>query len=268
MYSFSTISLTWLSFLTVVTQGAQAQPADQWLNYPTAGIPRTSDGKPDLSAPAPRKPDGKPDLSGIWLLDADAKYLNDISTYFKPGGLPIRPWAEAVTKDRMTGAHASEFPAARCLPQGIPILDGSPAVGYPLKIIQEPNLMVFLYEAMSQFRQIFLDGRALPKDPNPTWLGYSVGAWERNALVIESTGFNGESWLDLAGHPTTDALRVTERFQRPDFGHLNLQLTIDDSKAYREPWTVTLPMHFAADSDLLEYVCSENEKDRKHLNGK
>jgi hypothetical protein len=240
----------------------------QWLNYPTPDIPRTPDGKPNLFAAVPRTPDDKPDLSGIWRLEKDPfKYLRNIAADFKPGESFMQPWAAALTKERMSGIHASEDPAAHCLPPGIPILDNSSAAGYPLKIVQGPKLVMVLYEALSQFRQIFLDGRPLPTDPNPTWLGYSVGRWERDVLVVDTTGFNGKTWLDLVGHPSTEALHVTERLRRLDFGHLNLQLTIDDPKAYTKLWTVTLTMQLAADTDLLEYVC-ENEKDLKHLVGK
>jgi hypothetical protein len=243
---------------------ATAPAAAQWLNVPTKGIPRTKNGSPDFSAPAPRKPDGKPDLSGIWKGDAEnAKYLHDVAADFKPGEFPFQRWAEALTKDRTTNAHASEFPPARCLPVGIPIEDTQPIV--PRKIIQEPDLVVILNE-IGSFRQIFLDGRALPKDPNPTWLGYSVGRWDGDALVVDTTGFNGKAWLDDSkGHPSTDALHITERFRRRDFGHLDLQLTIDDPKAYTEPWTMNLKMQLLADTELLEYVCNENEKDLKHI---
>src|SRR5262249_12337763 len=150
----------------------------QWVNVSAKGIPRTKDGNPDLSAPAPRKPDGKPDISGIWRADKNsAKYISDLAADFEPGELPIQPWAEALSKERTAGAHASEFPAAHCLPPGVPLLDAGSAL-YPLKIVQEPDLVVILYEAMSQFRQIHLDGRTLPEDPTPTWLGYSIGRWE------------------------------------------------------------------------------------------
>jgi hypothetical protein len=255
---------------TLFVLSLMSMPAGaQWLNYPTPDIPRTPDGTPNLLAPVPRTSDGRPDLSGIWQLDKNPfKYLSNITADFKPGESPAQPWAEALTKERMAGAQASESPAARCLPPGIPILDSSSAAGYPLKIIQGPKLMIVLYEAMSQFRQIFLDGRPLPKDPNPSWLGYSVGKWERDVLVIDTAGFNGKTWLDLAGHPSTDALRLTERFQRRDFGHLELRLTIDDPKGYTKPWTVTQTMQLAADTELLEYVCNENEKDLQHLVGK
>ena len=238
----------------------------QWLNVPTKGIPRTKDGKPDLAAPAPRRADGKPNLAGVWQLDADNfKYVNDLAADFKPGAFPIQAWAEALVKQRTAEAQAKDSPPAHCLPQGVPLLDASSAL-YPLKIVQEPRLVVILYEAFSQFRQIFLDGRTVQKEPNPTWLGYSVGRWDGDELVVDTIGFNGKSWLDaVAGHPSTDALRVTERFRRRNFGHLDLQLTIDDPKAYTKPWTVTETMHLAPDTELLEFVCNENEKDLKHL---
>jgi hypothetical protein len=164
------------SLLTATLIVASVPLAAQWLNVPTKGIPRTKDGKPDLTAPPPRKPDGKRDLSGIWHGDRqNSKYGSGLglATDFKPGEFPIQPWAEALTKERMTGAHASEYPGAHCLPSGIPIIEPQP--GFPLKIIQEPDLVVILYEVYGVFRQIFLDGRTLPKEPNPTWLGYSVG---------------------------------------------------------------------------------------------
>ena len=257
------------SLLTAILAIATMPAGAQWLNVPTKGIPRTKDGKPDLSVATPRKPDGKPDLSGIWHGDSqNNKYGSGsgLATDFKPGEFPIQPWAEALTKERMTGAHASEYPGANCLPSGIPILEPQPS--YPLKIIQEPDLVVILYEVYGVFRQIFLDGRTLPKDPNPTWMGYSVGRWDGDTLLVETAGFNGRTWLDLAGHPSTDALHITERFRRRDFGHLDIQLTIDDPKAYTHPWMVTFLMQFLADTELLEYVCNENEKDRKHLPAK
>jgi hypothetical protein len=233
----------------------------QWLKVPSQATPRTKDGKPNLAAPAPRKPDGKPDLSGIWGTESP-KYLADIAADFKPGELPIQPWAQALTNERKTGVHASEESNANCQPQGVPRINATPN---PFKIIQDPDLVVILYEAFGQFRQIFIDGRELPKDPNPTWLGYSVGKWEGDTLVVRSTGFNGKTWLDQMGHPTTDALQVTERFRRRDFGHLDIEATIDDPKAYTKPWTVTEPMALLPDTELLEFVCNENEKDLRHL---
>jgi hypothetical protein len=247
--------------LTVATLPALAQ----WLNYPTSGIPRLPDGKPNLSAPAPRKPDGKPDLSGIWMAESqNRKYSLNLASDFNPEQVPIQPWAQALTRERMAGAHERERPGTNCLPMGIPVLDLTGVGGVPLKIIQEPELVVILYEA-GRFRQIFLDGRSLPKDPNPTWLGYSAGRWDDDTLVVDTAGFNGKTWLDGVGHPATDAQHITERFRRRDFGHLDLQLTIDDPKAYTAPWTVKLPWQLFPDTDLLEHVCNENEKDLKHM---
>lgn len=171
----------------------------------------------------------------------------------------------------MTGDHESERPTANCLPYSIPIADGNGGFGgngYVLKIIQETDLVVILHEFLGIFRQIFLDGRTLPKDPNPTWMGYSVGHWDQDTLVVDTTSFNGKAWLDGDGHPTTEALRVTERFRRRDFGHLEIQLTIDDPKAYTKPWMVTVKRQLLADTDVVEDVCNENEKDLKHLVGK
>jgi hypothetical protein len=238
--------------------------AAQWLNVRAKGIPRTEDGKPDLSAPAPRKPDGKPDLSGIWMADrSSAKYLGDLSADFKPGEFPIQPWAEALSKERMAEGHAS--PGTHCLPIGIPSFNVISGI-YPLKIVQESDLVIILYEPFSIFRQIHLDGRTLPKDPNPTWMGYSVGRWEGEVLVVDSAGFNGKIWLDqVAGHPSTEALHLTERFRRRDFGHLELTLTIDDPKAYTKPWTVTVKMQISPDTELMEGICNENEKDLPHM---
>jgi hypothetical protein len=253
------------SLVAAIMTIAAAPAAAQWLNVPTKGNPRTKDGKPDLAAPAPQNPEGKPDLSGIWQADPqNRKYLANIAADFRPGEFPIQPWAEALSKERMTGSHASERPDANCIPAGVP----QSYIFAPFKIIQEPNLVVILHELFSVFRQIFLDGRTLQKDPNPIWLGYSVGRWDGDVLVVDTTGFNGKKWLDqVAGHPTTNALHVTERFWRRDFGHLDIQLTIDDPKAYTKPWTITLPMQFDADTELLEYVCNENEKDLKHMVG-
>jgi hypothetical protein len=258
------------SLLAAILTIATVPAAAQWLNVRAKDIPRTKDGKPDLSAPAPRRPDGKPDLSGVWQLDrSSSKYLSNLAADFKPGELPIQPWADVLTKERMTGAHDREYTSVHCLPPGVPILDASGGGGYPLKLIQEAELVVILYEAQEQFRQIFMDGRTPPKDPNPTWLGYSVGRWDRDELVVDTTGFNGKTWLDnRAGHPTTDALHIIERFRRRDFGHLDLRLTIDDPKAYTRPWSVTEQWQLQVDDELLEFVCNENEKDLKHVPGK
>ena len=245
------------AFLTIASMSAPAQ----WLNVPDT-VPKTKDGKLNLGAPAPRKPDGKPDLSGVWNGDEQSiKYAN-LAADFKPGEFPIQPWAEALSKERTTSGIA--WPPTHCLPPGIPMLDLGAFV-HPLKIIQEPGLVVILYEFFGEIRQIFLDGRTLNKDANPAWLGYSVGKWDGDVLVVDSTGFNGKTWLDGVGHPSTEALHITERFRRRDFGHLDLQVTIDDPKAYFKPWTVTIPLHLFPNADLLEFVCNENEGDVKHM---
>jgi hypothetical protein len=244
-----------LAFLAFAPLGAQ------WLKVPDPAIPRTKDGKPNLGAPAPHKADGKPDLSGIWLVGGP-KYLRNLAADLKPEQVPMLPWAAAITKERMTGAQAGEESDANCLPQGVPKIDATPN---PFKIVQNPDEVIFLYEAFGLYRQVFLDGRGLPEDPNPTWMGYSVGKWDGNALVVETAGFNGKTWLDQAGHPTTEALHVTERFRRPDFGHLKIEVTIDDPKAYTKPWTVNEEMEFLPDTDLLEFICNENNRDLPHL---
>jgi hypothetical protein len=240
---------------------AAAAPA-QWLNYPTPEVPRTPDGKPNLAAPAPKSADGKPDLSGVWVTQPG--YTRDIAKDLKPGEVSFQPWAETLYKHRV-GNEGKEDPQAYCVLSGVPREN---VVPYPLKILNSKGVMVILYEALHSYRQIFMDGRALPKDPNPAWMGYSIGRWEGDTLVVQSSGFEENNWLDNNGHPGTEALRLTERFHRKDFGHIDLQMIIDDSKAYTKPWTVNLQFIAAPDTELIEYVCDENEKDLKHLVGK
>ena len=234
--------------------------AAQWLHYPTPGMPRTPDGKPNLSAPAPKMPDGKPDLSGIWA-SADNKYLQNLAA----DGIevPFQPWAEKLYRDRSENLGKGR-PSERCLTHGVTDFD---ALGINWKIIQTPGMIAVLYEAYNHYRQIFLDGRPLPKPTQPAYLGYSVGRWEGETLVVETTGFNDVGWLDDGGHPQTEALHVTERFRRRDFGHMDLQLTIDDPKAYTKPWGPTLRLNFQPDDELMESIC-ENEKDVPHMVGK
>jgi hypothetical protein len=239
-----------------------ASASAQWLKHPTAGVPRTSDGKPNLAAPAPMTPDGKPDPSGLWLIQGG--YIGDIAKDLKPGEVPFQPWADALYTYRRE-TQSKDDPTARCIPGGVP---RSTAVPYPFKILTTPGIVVILYEAVHAYRQIFTDGRPLPKDPNPNWMGYSVGRWEDDAFVVESAGFNDNAWLDNFGHPGTESLRVTERFRRKDFGHMEVHVTIDDPKAYTKPWMVTLPLLLQPDTELLEYICPENEKDVQHLVGK
>jgi len=229
----------------------------QWLHQPTPGIPRTPDGRPNLAASAPRTPQGKPDLSGIWRLRAFGKFHVNLTADLTE--VPLRSSAAALYNHRLE-TFGAEDPATRCLPSGIPRIYADPL---PLKIVQLPQLIVMLHEAMS-YRQIFLDGRELPQDPRPAWMGYSVGRWEGDTLVVTSAGFNERAWLDANGHPLSDAMRLTESFQRLDVGRLELQITIDDPKTYAKPLTVTLTLELIADTELLEFVCLENEQDLRH----
>jgi hypothetical protein len=243
----------------------------QWENVNHAKVPRAANGKPNLSAPAPRAADGKPDLSGMWWIRPSGpantgvppKYLNNIAADLKPEEVPMQPWAADLFKQRGE-AFSKDFPYTRCLPSG-PMISSFPA---PWKLIQTPGLVVILYENSTIYRQIFTDGRVLAKDADPSFMGYSVGHWEGDTLVVETAGYNDKTWLDFSGHPHTDALRMTERFRRPDFGHIEVQFTFDDPKAYTKPWTVTVHPELYLDGDLLESICNDNEKDRPHVLGK
>ncbi len=242
------------TILFVMTVPALAQ----WRNIPQTGIPRTPDGRPNLSAPAPRLPDGKPDLSGIW--ETSAGYLRNLAKDLKPEEVQFQPWAKTVYDERAAGLHWKEEPDANCLPQGTPKILVAPA---PWKLVQTPAQLVFVHEAFNLWRQVFLDGREPypDQDLTPTWFGYSTGKWEGETLVVSTKGFNGKVWLDQLGKPSTDALRVTERFRRKDFGHMDIQITIDDPKAYVKPWTVNVEATLLPNTELLEFICLENEKD-------
>ncbi len=235
----------------------------QWVKVPTGSIPRGPDGKPNLSAPAPRLPDGRPDLSGIWEPNGN-RYVLDIAADLKPGDVPFQPWAKALVDQRADGSHSGEDPIANCLPQGVPRINAAPP---PWKVIQKSDVIVILYESANTWRQIFLDGRELGKDFPPTFLGYSTGKWDGDTLVVATGGFNGKSWLDQTGKPISDAAHVTERFRRKDFGHMDIQITIDDAKAYTRSWTVTQQVHLLTNSDVMENAC-ENNLDLQHLGGK
>ncbi|PYS38191.1 MAG: hypothetical protein DMG14_18645 [Acidobacteria bacterium] len=235
----------------------------QWVKVPAPAIPRTPDGKPNLSAPAPRLPDGKPDLSGTW--EPNGRYVQNLAADLKPEEVPFQPWAKALFDERRTGAHSREDQAAHCLPQGVPRINAAPA---PWKIVQTPGFIIIVYEAFTLWRQIFLDGRELADDVTPTWLGYSTGKWDGDTLVVDTKGFNGKAWLDQSGKPSTDALHVIERFRRKDFGHMDIQITIDDPNAYTKPWTVREEVHLLPDTELMEFICNENNRDLEHLPGK
>ena len=248
----------------------------QWLNYPTAGVPRLPDGRPNLTAPGPRSADGHPDLSGLWdpdptggspssfsaVITIPAEF-EDIATRLK-GGLPYRQWALELRKAREAD-HGKDSPDGLCLPLSILQLHSHP---FPRRIMQQPGIIAILYEKDIDYRQIFTDGRPLPKDPQPSYFGYSSGKWEGDALVVDTIGFREGLWADGTGNPLTESAKVTERFRRPSFGTLEIQITVDDPKAYTAPWTITLNQRIKLDTELLEYVCLENERSRGHLVGK
>ena len=232
----------------------------QWKNVPPSNIPRTADGKPNLSAPAPRLPDGKPDLSGVW--NPPGGYIRNLAADLKPDEVQFQPWAKTVYDERAAGLRWKEDPDANCLPQGVPKVLFAPA---PWRIVQAPGQIFFVHEAFNLWWQAFLDGREFvpSEDVTPTWHGYSTGKWEGDTLVIDSSGFNGKVWLDQLGKPSTDALHVTTRFRRKDLGNMDIQITIDDPKAYTKPWTVTVPVKLMPNAELMEFICLENEKDTR-----
>ena len=249
---------TTLAAILVVT----AMPGHaQWLHQPTAGLPRLPSGAPDLNAAAPRTADGKPDLSGIWMWRLSNQSVN-VADLLRPE--EIQPAARTAAAQRADDYHRDDPWSFRCLPLGPRLNQYS---GLPAKIVQTPTLIVLLSEGL-MYRQIFLDGRRLPTAPNPAFMGYSVGRWEGDTLVIESTGFDDTTWLDNAGHPHTEALRIVERVRRPDVGHLEIDETIEDGPLYAKPITVHLAADLMPDTELLEYVCNQNEKDLQHLVGK
>jgi hypothetical protein len=252
----------------------------QWLNYPDARTPRTKDGKPNLTAPAPRM-NGKPDLTGVWQAERTPESefnrvvgndyaklqvdFNDITKYLlnvfwglKPEEEPLRPEAVAILKQR---ANLSS-PYSHCLPASIP----AGIFIYAFKMIQAPQEIVILFEDGDPPRQIHTDGRSLPKEPEPSWMGYSVGKWERETLAVETIGFNEKSWLDNRfGHPRSESMHITEHYRRRDFGHMDLEVTLEDPTYYTRPFTLKTQLNLIPDSDVLEFVCGENEKDRAHV---
>jgi len=249
------LAFTWLG-----TAIAEAQ----WDPYPWKNMPRTADGNVDLNAPARRTADGKPDLSGFWMPGDNVKHLLNLAADLKPEEIPLQPWAQELYKERIDN-NGKEHPGVRCLPSGIPeklnIPDG-------LKVVHTPDLIVFLYESRTIYRQVFLDGRSLPRDAQPTWMGYSIGHWEGDTLVVETIGQNGKTWLDMRGLPGTESLKIIERYTRPNIGRIDIDVTIDDPKAYSKPWSVKLSWRLVPDTDLIESICEENNKDPQHMVGK
>ncbi len=236
--------------------------AAQWIDFKTPGIPRLPDGRPNLAAPAPRTADGKPDLSGIWQAGraGEGGYDYDVTQHLKPED--VQPWARALRFKRAQDFR-KDSPLAHCMPVSVPFLNFRGLS----RMVQTPQMIVILYESPnSPHRTIFMDGRGLPKDPNPAWLGYSVGKWEGDTLVVTSIGFNELGWLDVDGNPQTESLTLTERFHRKDFGHLELDTTFEDPKVFTRPFTLHVEKVLAADTEILEDVC-ENEKSGVHLMG-
>ena len=209
--------------------------------------------------PAPRTADGKPDLNGLW--STDRNFYLDITHALKSGeALPLQPWAEKVTNERL----AKDDPEANCLPAGVPRM-----TPYPWRIVQQPTHIFFLFEGnIHSYRQIFMDGRKHPDDPDPTWYGHSVGRWDGDTLVVDTVGFNDKFWFDFAGHPHTEKLHIVERFRRPDFSHLELEATIDDPGAYTKPFTMYGRVALSPNGEIMEYVCNENNQDPGHIVGK
>jgi hypothetical protein len=248
--------------------------AAQWLNYPTPGVPKTADGKPDMSAPAPRTADGRPDFSGMWGWDTPAKcgaHCNDtqISREFMniaatlKGGPPYQPGVADLVKRT---AAQDEDPNVHCMPRGAARIWTD---DYYKRIVEVSGRVIILTERNMQYRQIFTDGRPLPDSQHPTWNGYSTAKWDGDTLVVKTTGFSDDLWLDAFGHPLGNSGTLTERIRRPNFGTLQVEMTIEDPKFYAAPWTVTITQPLVLDSELIDYYCLENEKDWKHMkNGK
>ena len=244
----------------------------QWIEYPTPGIPRTADGKPKLDAPAPRAADGKPELSGMWkaanVLPCDginnicgdlniSRQFSNIAVDLK-GGLPYQPWVV----DKIKNRGLTDDPYTNCTARGGPRMHLLPTMK---KIVQTPGLILLLDEYNAGYRQIFTDRRPFPVDPTPTWNGYSVGHWEGDALVVESIGYPDGQWLDVRGSQLTESARVTERYRRPNLGKLEIEVTVNDPKAYTKPWTVTIHQVAVFDTEMIDLICTDNEKDVQHL---
>ena len=280
-----------LAILPVLIAAAASASLDaQWFKYPSPHAPRTASGEVDLAAATPRLANGKPDLSGVWMTAEPACVIRGtapVSELLKlipasrtcpprtasfsrqsfnigidmPGGLPYQPWLAALVDER-TANQALDDPHIRCLPDVFLRAYGLP---HYLKFVQTPDLLVMLNEYNGVYRQVFTDGRPLPDAPNPSWQGYSTGTWDGDTLVIDTIGFRDDVWIDWDGSVITEAAKLRERIRRADFGHLDIEVTVDDPKAYTKPWTVTLRQQFAADTELIDEICAEGEKFAKQL---
>jgi hypothetical protein len=236
-----------------------APAAAQWRNLPTP-VPLGPDGKPNLTAPPPRTSAGKPDLSGIY--SSSYRYFQNLAADLGLENVPMTAEAKKIHAARVTGLLGYEEPDARCLPQGVPKINMAPV---PFKIVQTDTLVVLVYEAFNLWRQVFLDGREFADDLNPSWMGYSTGRWQGDSLVVETRGLNGKQWLDHGGLPASDKLTVVERFRRPTIGQLEIDVTITDPTYYTRPWTATVKARLTTGTELMEFICNENEKSSQHM---
>jgi len=254
-----------IASIAVLNLALAATVDAQWLNYPSPGLPRLADGKPNLAAPVQRTPEGKPDLSGIWAKDTAnfLDYFYDLAKDLKPGDVVMTAWAQAIAQQREARRHIDDPWGYCAAPPGVPRVD----VAGVFKILQTPAVTGLLYELDTGgvFRQVMTDGRPLPANPEPTWMGYSIGRWDGDTFVITTAGFRDRGWLDTQkARPHSDALRVTERLRRIDIGHMEMVITIDDPKAFERSWTVRVPFKLIADSELLEGSCDAHEKTMEH----
>jgi hypothetical protein len=291
-------ALAAVAFVSLGAPLVSTHLAAQWVKYPTAGVPRRANGKVNMSAPSPRMADGKPDFSGIWTTaepngrggggalsspkqvpgPAEPRRPNDQESpgdpgdikasrqmaYIGvdiPGGLPYQPWLVPIVKER-TDNLAKDDPHIKCLPDNFIRAYGLPHL---LKFVQKPGLLVVLNEMNAGYRQVFTDARPLPEDPTPSWQGYSSGKWSGDTLVIDTIGIRDDTWIDWHGSVVTHEAKVREQIRRPDFGHLEIQITVDDPKAYTKPWTVTLKERIIVDTDLIDEICLENEQSLQHM---
>jgi hypothetical protein len=256
------------AFVALGSSLAAGPSTAQWLDVPTAGVPRKADGSVDMAAPAPRMPDGKPDFSGIWISakpDQDVasdghdlgsgRHMANLGVDME-GGLPYQPWLVPIVKQR-TENLAIHDPHIRCLPDAFIRAYGLP---HMLKFVHKPELLIVLDEMNAGYRQVFTDARPLPDDPSPAWQGYSSAKWSGETLIVDTIGFRDDNWIDWNGSVVTEEAKVREEIRRPDFGHLEIKITVDDPKAYTKPWSVNLKQRIVVDAELIDEVCLENEQ--------
>lgn len=269
--------------ITCLFAAMVAAPAvvfSQWFHQRTPGLPRTPDGKPNLTAPVPLAADGHPDLSGLWhaaqrrrCTDAKGESIpcgieiggsplgGNLGRDLPGGMLPYKPEAAKLMQERHA-ALSIDDPHVRCFPDNPP---RSWTLPHMTKILQTRYQLALMYEVNAMYRQIFIDGRPFPDDPTPAWNGYSVGHWDGDTLIVETRGFRDNLWADTWGSPMSDQTKMTEKFHRLNFGTMDIELTIDDPKNYTKAFTVTLHEEFEPDTELVDEFCLEGEKDYDRL---